>query len=239
MKVKMLGTGAVYTIYNSASVLVDEKIIIDTPNGALKQFLRNGNDINKIETIIITHMHGDHTADILFFLVYINIYLRLNKKINIIGPVGISSKIIEIENAFNFIKQGDYLEKYNIKITELADEEEVIVHDYKIKAYKVLHGKEEPCNGYVINNKLGVTGDATLCQGVEKIVENSKVIITDCSHINESKTHMGIDTNKILYEKYKKQMVATHIRDLTREYAKDNNIDFMVFPEDYYEFTLD
>lgn len=48
MKIKVIGTGAIYTSYNSASTLVNDELIIDMPNGNHKQLLKMGQDIQKI-----------------------------------------------------------------------------------------------------------------------------------------------------------------------------------------------
>ena len=39
MKIKLLGTGSIYSKYNCASELVDNKILIDVGQGILKQIL--------------------------------------------------------------------------------------------------------------------------------------------------------------------------------------------------------
>lgn len=102
MKIKLVGTGAMYTAYNSACTLIDNKIIVDMPNGTIKQLLKENINVGLIDIILITHMHGDHTADIPFFLKYIFNYLKIKKNIKIVGPLGIKNKIIKLFNAYNF-----------------------------------------------------------------------------------------------------------------------------------------
>lgn len=80
MKVKLIGTGAIYTKYNSACTLLNDDLIVDAPNGTLKQLLKMGLDPAIINTIVITHMHGDHTADIPFLLKYIFNYIKRKMK---------------------------------------------------------------------------------------------------------------------------------------------------------------
>ena len=92
MKIKLVGTGAMYTAYNSACTLIDNKIIVDMPNGTIKQLLKENINVGLIDIILITHMHGDHTADIPFFLKYIFNYLKTKKNIKIVGPLGIKKK---------------------------------------------------------------------------------------------------------------------------------------------------
>lgn len=102
MNVKLVGTGAIYTKYNGACTLVDNKLIVDMPNGTLKQLLKKGIDCKNIKTILITHKHGDHTADVPFFLKHIFNGIKDSREITIIGPNGIKRKIIELFNAYNF-----------------------------------------------------------------------------------------------------------------------------------------
>ena len=110
MKIKLIGTGAIYTAYNSACTLVDNKIIIDMPNGTLKQLLKEKINVRLIDTILVTHMHGDHTADIPFFLKYKFNFLKSDKTIKIIGPIGIRKKIIELFAAYNFENEEQFNE---------------------------------------------------------------------------------------------------------------------------------
>ena len=70
MKIKFIGTGAIQDISNSASVLINDHILFDVPNGNLKAMIRQGIDLLKIDTIIISHTHADHCFDIPFLLWY-------------------------------------------------------------------------------------------------------------------------------------------------------------------------
>ena len=66
MKLKILGSGNIFSKYNSASYLVDDKIQIDIPNGTCKTLKNIGIEPSKISEILITHFHGDHYLDMLF-----------------------------------------------------------------------------------------------------------------------------------------------------------------------------
>ena len=37
MKIDVIGSGAIFTKYNSASYLIDDKILLDVPNGTCKK----------------------------------------------------------------------------------------------------------------------------------------------------------------------------------------------------------
>lgn len=207
MNVKLVGTGAIYTKYNGACTLVDNKLIVDMPNGTLKQLLKKGIDCKNIKTILITHKHGDHTA-------------------------------IELFNAYNFENEEEISKYFNLKFIEVL-EDEINVNGYEIKSYIVSHGEEKPALGYVINNQLGLTGDTGICDGVERIVKKSKIIIADSSLINGDKCHMGVDNLQYLNTKYGKLIICTHLRDETRQYIKENSsIEGIKVLEDFEEINL-
>lgn len=60
MKINIIGSGSIGADAMSASCLIDEHILVDVPNGIIKHLKNLNYDILKIDTIIITHLHGDH-----------------------------------------------------------------------------------------------------------------------------------------------------------------------------------
>ena len=214
MKIELIGTGAIYSKYNSACTLINEDMIIDFPNGTLKQLLKNNHTPEKIDKIVITHMHGDHTADIPFLMLYKYKEKKIEEDTYIIGPKGIENCVKKLFEACNFYT-GERMQKH-IKFIELEENEilDKVENTYKIQSFPVIHGKFSPTYGYIIDNKLGLTGDSALCEGVEQIVKNSKVIIADCSKIQGDDAHMGIDNIISLMKEYNKIVIPTHMRDI-------------------------
>ena len=237
MKIKLVGTGAMYTAYNSACTLIDNKIIVDMPNGTIKQLLKENINVGLIDIILITHMHGDHTADIPFFLKYIFNYLKTKKNIKIVGPLGIKNKIIKLFNAYNFEDEKEIEQFFNIEFIEIL-ENEIEIDNYFIKSYLVLHGEEKPALGYVIDNKLGLTGDSGLCNNIEEIFKKSQMIISDSSLDIGDSCHLGINDLDYLTKKYNKKVLCTHLRDETRNIITKGNFENIIVKEDFYEIEV-
>lgn len=237
MKIKLIGTGAMYTAYNSACTLIDNKIIVDMPNGTIKQLLKENINVGWIDIILITHMHGDHTADIPFFLKYIFNYLKTKKNIKIVGPLGIKNKIIKLFNAYNFEDEKEIEQFFNIEFIEIL-ENEIEIDNYFIKSYLVLHGEEKPALGYVIDNKLGLTGDSGLCNNIEEIFKKSQMIISDSSLDIGDSCHLGINDLDYLTKKYNKKVLCTHLRDETRNIITKGNFENIIVKEDFYEIEI-
>lgn len=226
-----------YTAYNSACTLIDNKIIVDMPNGTIKQLLKENINVGLIDIILITHMHGDHTADIPFFLKYIFNYLKIKKNIKIVGPLGIKNKIIKLFNAYNFEDEKEIEQFFNIEFIEIL-ENEIEIDNYFIKSYLVLHGEEKPALGYVIDNKLGLTGDSGLCNNIEEIFKKSQMIISDSSLDIGDSCHLGINDLDYLTKKYNKKVLCTHLRDETRNIITRGNFENIIVKEDFYEIEI-
>lgn len=237
MKIKVIGTGAIYTKYNSACTLINNELIVDMPNGTLKQLLKMNIKPENIKTIIITHLHGDHTADLPFFYEYVFEFLKDKREITVIGPKGIKNKIVELSNAYNFENEEEINKNFNLKYIEFEEEKEnANILDYKIEAVKVIHGKEKIAYGYIINQKLGFTGDCGMCDGTKYIFKNSKIVVSDCSSKNINNTHLDIDEIKQIKDNAK--VYFTHMVDRTRERLQKENIENFIIGKDGDEFEI-
>ncbi len=237
MKVRLLGTGAIYSKYNCASELIDDKILVDVGNGVLKELKKINYDFAKLEMIIITHLHADHYADLPALILNLEVEENL-KPIYIAGPKELKENLIELCHIY----YQDFFDKFfgeKIKFIEILPETKVIdvLNDYDIKIQKVNHCNIESY-GYIINNKLGITGDTCICKEVLNIFENSEIVITDISMIEGTNYHMGIDDIETIRKTYKNKIIATHLRDDTREELKKRCLKDVIIKEDGVEMII-
>ena len=237
MKVKIIGTGSMWTKNNSACYLIDDDIMIDFPNGACKYLYRNNIVPNSINNILLTHFHGDHYFDMPFYILNkakgknknINIYCSKEGKgkIKKIGLLAFPNSFIDACNDTNIIY--NYGNSFKIR-------------EYEISKLLVDHGRMKPAYGYVFKNNeiyVGFTGDSAYCDSVEYMASKCKYLFCDCMFIDGTTKHMGINNLKTLLSKYPDcTFIVTHLEDSTRkelEKMKNNNL---IVPEDYMEFNL-
>ena len=139
MKVRLLGTGAIYSKYNCASELIDDKILVDVGNGVLKELRKVNYDLSKLKMIIITHLHADHYADLPALILNLEVEEDL-KPIYIVGPKGLKENLTELCHIY----YQDFFDKFfeeKIKFIEILPETKSIeiFNDYDIKVQKVDH----------------------------------------------------------------------------------------------------
>lgn len=236
MEVKFLGTGSMCSKRNCASLIIDKKILVDVGPGSIKQLIKDNYNLENINTILITHLHSDHILDFITLLSNLQI-LNLNHKIKIIGPINTKGKLLKFTSLMDENCYEEFLEK-NFEFLEFADDrKELIINDYKIELIRVVHYKIS--YGFVINNRLGITGDALLCDGVHEIIKKCDVMVSDCSLINSDDYHMGFDNIKGLLENNKEKfIIATHLRESTRNHLSSQQYSRFIIADDGYCIEL-
>lgn len=237
MDIELVGTGSIGAVQMSASTLINNKILIDVPNGIVKRLKQTNHNILDIEVCLITHLHGDHFFDIPFFM-FEKYFYKATNVTKIICPKGTRDKV---KSLVDLAFPGDW-EKLNklsyvdfIEFEELDKEE--IADDLYLTSKLVEHGDLKPAYGYILNiqgRNIGFSGDSRLCNNIFDIVERSEISILDMS-VTDKKTdaHMSLYDIKEICDRYKnKTIVATHMHDYTRERAKEESIENLVIPED-------
>lgn len=236
MEVKLLGTGSIYSQRNCASLIIDRKILVDIGPGSIKQLLKEEYDIRNIEVILLTHLHSDHILDFPTFFYNIQV-LNPSHKIKIIGPAKTKKKLLNLLKLMDDEVYKGFIKNY-IEFIEIGkNTREFLLNEYKITVTEVKHSIL--AYGYIINNKLGITGDSLLCQGVYDIYHNSKILIADCSLVNENVNHMGYDSIKrLLNAEPDKTIIATHLRDETIKVIENETNERFKIVDDGYTFEI-
>ena len=238
MKIKVIGSGSMWNKYNSACYLIDDKIMVDFPNGACKYLYRLGIIPNEINNIVLTHFHGDHYFDIPFYL--LNKSKSENKEVNIYCSKEGKSKINKLGNlAFpNSFKNA--CNSLNLKY---CFKEDFMIDKFNVQRLIVDHGRMKPAYGYIFsfeNIKIGFTGDTTICKNVEYMASICNYLFCDCMFINGTSKHMGIDMLNELCINYKNcKFVVSHLEDATRFELKSLNIENVIIPEDGSTINID
>ena len=242
MKIKFIGTGSIESKCNPTSYLIDDKILIDCGNGIIKQLLKNNIDLDDINTVLITHLHGDHFLDIPF-LIMSKIYRNKLNNLKIYCP---KNTIETIENliklSFKTENWVEKKEKANVEFIEFDYLDNFNLFDnYYISSYEVKHSDKIKCYGFVLNDNnkiIGFSGDSSYCDNIDKIVNKSDISILDTTFINGNEKHMGVDNIIDIINKHNKKVISTHMDDDTRKYILDNKIDNIIVLEDSEEIIL-
>lgn len=242
MKVNIIGNGSIGAKYMSASTLLDNHILVDVPNGVTKHLKRLGYDVLNIDTILLTHLHGDHFFDIPFFLLN-KLFEKSHAKITIVGPKGSREKIQQLV-ALGFPNTWEKLKEcYEIDIVEYDTNTTIQLPGIKIETKEVKHADFKPAFGYLVEiegKKIGFSGDSCYCDAIEDLVKESEVSVLDMSmKENGNEAHMGYTEVQEICTRYpNKKIIATHMHEATIEKALANPISNLIIPEINWKLEL-
>lgn len=189
MQITILGSGTSIPLSYRASPSIllrieDEIILLDMGPGTLRQLSRIGIDNTKIDHILFSHFHPDHTADLIhFFFVTRNpAIFNIRKSFLISGAVGLKTLIENLQHTYTHWLD---IPEDKLKIEELNTEHPVTTeHDnYSVISEPVKH--TESSLAYRIEDKNGkrlvYTGDTEFCEEVISIAKNTDLLIMECA----------------------------------------------------------
>jgi len=236
MKIKMVGTGSMVSPNNPACYLINDKIMIDMPNGIVK-VLKNLALFDKVEYVFITHMHGDHIFDLPFlFLDRVNEDKELTVFINKRWYKNIK-KLVKLA----FPRQY-YNIFYNSKIKFVTNEKEYQIDDLIFSSFEVCHGNMKPSFGYVVKDKETIvtfTGDSGLCDSIREKLSNTNLLISDCTLREGNNKHIGVDNIKNLIKEYPNvKFITSHMSINAKKELLKLKEDNLIIKEDLEEFEV-
>ena len=232
MKVQVIGSGNMWGKYNSACYLIDDSILIDVPNGACKALNCQNASFDKINNVLITHFHGDHYFDMPFLILFkkkldsinLNIYCEKNGE-------------KKIRKLYKLAFPHSYKRIFGAKNINFFSKDFFTINDkYNVERVLVDHGSFKPAYGYIVyadDKKIGFTGDTTVCDNLEYMLQTCDYIFGDCSFIKGTSKHMGVDFLENVIRKHPNcKYVASHMEDETRDYLNKSRIKNVIIPKD-------
>lgn len=232
MRVKLTGTGSIWTEPNGASVLIDDNIMIDFPGGLCKALRRMGTDPFGIDTVLITHMHGDHVLEVPVW--------ALDRVKH--GAAEQSSRICATrEQAEGLRKLMTLSFDSSLREEAVSRQFQFVTDDcfsagrYQVQRIPVSHGSL-PAFGYEIRdgkNTVSVSGDTCLCDGLLQMAADSDLLICEVSLPEGNEKHMGVpEVVKLAREYPQLKIVTTHMGDAARKMLEKEDVGNLVIGTD-------
>lgn len=157
-------------------------LLLDCGDGALRNLLKFGIDVNAISAILITHYHSDHLTGITQVIETMGIRKRQNE-LKLFGPPG-------LKDYFGLVQRiTDVASKKNFEIilNEIHPLQSFDVSDYSVKTFKMEHTL--PCIGYRVTlhdgKILAYTGDTMLCEALKSLGESADLFVHEATYLHK------------------------------------------------------
>ncbi|NHN59373.1 MULTISPECIES: MBL fold metallo-hydrolase [Halorussus] len=193
MQVTFLGTGSAMPTgerYQTGIVVGDEaadrRVLVDCGSGVLHRLQQSGIGYENVSTVLLTHHHLDHVADLLPLLKAR--WLAGEEHLEVVGPSGTKALVDDLLGVF------DYLEgRMDVRVREVGAHE-FEVAGFDVEGYETRHSV--PCLAYRFDDvsesgskargtssRGGFTysGDSEAFAGLPNFADGCDALAHDCS----------------------------------------------------------
>ncbi len=232
MDVTFLGTGAAFSphAYNVA-MLVDRQLLLDAGAPLHVHLPRVGSGVEQVRGALISHFHLDHTVGLAFLLASRALDHPGAPGVAIAGPPGIGDYVREMLH-FAWGKNVLTLVEQQVKPSfhEVADGVAFEVCGYRCVAHLVEH-VGQPAFGFIVERngcRLGYSGDASLCDGLERLIGASDHFVVEMTSESPTPWHLSRPEVEDLLRRYPGvKFIITHRSDLSIVPGATNASDFL------------
>lgn len=181
---------------------------------ALKHF---GIAREPIDTILITHFHGDHFAGLPFFLLDAQ-FTRRSRPLTIAGPEGIEMRLAQAMEAL-FENSSKTKQKFDLSVVTLTPEQTKDFGALRVTPFPVVHGESGgPFLAYRIATEGRVIAYSADTEWTETLVPaaiNADLFVCEAYYYDRVvKNHLSLKTlEEHLPRINPKRLVLTHMSD--------------------------
>ena len=181
-EVRMLGTGNAFLphLRHHSFLIFDGKHIIDAPPTALLSLRRAGISPADIETIFVTHLHGDHVFGLPFLLLekkYIS-DREGERPLTIVGSVGVRERLRQLCSLAFPGSLDDALD--NVRFVET---DSGTIDGWDWERFRVHHVDAVDPFGYRFQHTDGCSfvhsGDSGPCENLENAIHRSQLAVVE------------------------------------------------------------
>lgn len=178
-------------------------IVVDTPDmrlaldfgaSSLVALNRLGIHHNTIETIVITHLHGDHAGGIAFMLMDAMLGARRQGPLTIIGPPG-TERWVEQATAALFPGSDSMKRRFTVDFVELPDTATHRHRQLAIETMPAVHTPETLPTSVRLNiagKTISYTGDGEWNSHMPALAQDADLLIMECyAHGEPVKYHLN------------------------------------------------
>ncbi len=203
-QLQFLGTGTAFHTDGRGSqcILVQpappaRPFLVDLGPTAMAAVMRMEIELDNLDRLFITHLHGDHVAGWPFLLLHLNFIERRSRRLDVHGPQGVRGCLEGLmqlcyREILDSSKLGFEICYHELPVTTSSG------LDGGTVAFDVLPMDHHPSSiGYRFDlggTTLGVTGDTRWCANLEALARGSDVLLLECTSVTRvEQAHVSLE----------------------------------------------
>jgi len=192
----------------------ETRFVIDFGASSLIALNQLGIEHNSIDTVVLTHIHGDHCGGIPFLLLDAMLGARRATPLTIAGPRETEAKLAQVNEAL-MPGMSVMTPKFELDYVEIDVLRETQVGDLKITTFPAAHtGETNPTSVRVevAGKVISYTGDSAWTKHMPALAEDADLFICECYFYEKPiRFHMNYPDIREHWDELKaKRTILTH-----------------------------
>lgn len=182
MRVTFLGTGSAMPTgerYQTGLVVADDerdrRVLVDCGSGVLHRLQQSGVGYENVSTVLLTHHHLDHVADLLPLLKAR--WLAGEEYLEVVGPTGTKALVDGLLDVHEYLQ-----DRVDLRVREVG-EYEFEVAGFDVEGFETRHSMT--CLAYRFGDQFTFSGDSEAFEGLANFASGCAVLAHDCSFPDE------------------------------------------------------
>jgi ribonuclease BN (tRNA processing enzyme) len=158
------------------------RFLIDCGATAMIGLTRLGIDPNAIPVIFISHLHGDHYAGLVWWLLHAQHVAKRTTPLTVVGPPGIEARFTATCEVL-FPGSSGVRRRYDLKFAEMTREQPLQVGPVRATAFEVSHPSGAPSHALRLEAEgkvLSFTGDSEWVESLVPAGRGADLYIMEC-----------------------------------------------------------
>jgi ribonuclease BN (tRNA processing enzyme) len=190
-------------------------LLLDCGASSLIAMRRFGVEPNKIDAILVSHLHGDHFGGIPFFVLDAQLISKRTRSLIVAGPPGVRERVMQAMEVL-FPGSSQVQQKFDVEFVEMRDRQRVRIGGTELTPYEVAHASGAPayalrveCEGKVI----AYSGDTEWTDALLEVARGSDLFICE-AYFFEKKVRYHLDYRTLVEHREAlacKRLILTHM----------------------------
>jgi ribonuclease BN (tRNA processing enzyme) len=216
-----------------------EQFLIDCGATTLIGMQKLGLDPDRVSTIFVSHLHGDHFGGLVWWLLHAHYVTQRTAPLTIAGPVGIEKRFATAAEAL-FPDSTKIARRFDMRFVEYAERQPLSIGSVRVTPFEVRHPSGAPPYAlrFEVGEKtIGFSGDTAWVEALLPVANEADLYITECFSFEEPiGAHMAWRTIEQNLDRLQaKRVLLTHmgspmlarcgeIRDARVLFAEDGKV---------------
>lgn len=217
------------------------RILLDCGASSPVALRARGIDINTIDGVILSHLHGDHFGGLPFLLLDAQLPSRREKPLFIAGPPGTRERLTAALEVF-FPRASTMAWRFRLDIVEIPIGTPADLSGFNVRTVEVIHQSGAPSTAVRLSDGsrvLAYSGDTEWTDALFPISEGADLFIVECyEHSRATSGHLTWTTLKARLPEFQvKRIMITHMNAAMLAHAEEARSAGLLVAED--GMTLD